>query len=1452
MATRVITTKLAVQGESEYRASITRINSEIKTLQSALKLTESEFQNNANSMEALTAKEEALQKLYDAQAEKVKKLESALKNARKAEEEYAAKKQQLTEKIESNNKALDEQDPKVTAAGQAWAKQSETVASCEEKLEKLRNTTDDTSEAQAELEKKITVAKEKMAALEDETDGAAKTAGELLLENKNLNAELKTNEAYLEGAQKGVTNWQGQVNTAKIKLNDLNAEIELNDKYLGEAKESADGCAKSIDEFGERTKESANAADDLRDALAAAGVIKALEKTAEALKACVVASVEFESAMAGVAKTTDLTETELASMADEIQALATQIPATTTEIAGVAEAAGQLGIASDDILSFTEVMVNLGVATNLSSEEAASALAKFANVVKMSADDYEKLGSTIVDLGNNFATTEADIVSMATRLASTGEIVGLTEPQIMAIATALSSVGIEAEAGGSAISKLLKQLETMVATGDETLSDFAAVAGMTAEEFSQAWGEDAVSALSMFINGLGNVDAAGGSAAAVLDDLGITEVRLSNAVLALASSDDILTQAVELANAAWEENTALTNEATTRYETTESKLQMLSNAFDNVKTAVGDQLTPAVGDLADAGTKVLTWAEGFIEDHEAIVPVVTGAATAIGALAIGITGYTAVTKVAEIATTTFSGALSKLPIFAVIAAITGLVTAIGLLTSSMEDTEDEYDSLSAASKRQYDELQELQAQYDRVCEAEGETSAQAQLLKAEIDEQTTAFEANKKTAEEVAAAQEELITAHEELVQSYQDTIDGIDTQKQSATNLAAELDRLIAVENKTVGTKQQILAVVDLLNEAVPNLGLAYDEYSDSLNLTKDAILELIDAEIEREKHQADLDYLKQLKTESANLAAALAMDVENADAAIVRLAEAQKALAQAQEDYEVFQGIDGAAYADLMQPYIEAVETAKADVDALLETQQASRDAYNENKESIDALSESVGEYAEEVAAAEEATAALTEVQDQIEELAQAYKDAYDSARDSIEGQIDLFDDFAAEISTDTDTVEEMMSRWAKQTENLASYTENLQKAAYYGIDEGLVSSLSDGSAESAGYLQTIITEIENLGGSTEGMSADAAAFVADFNASFAETQAAKDGFAEVVAMMETDFETAVAAIEQAADEADFSGVTEAMKKAFADVGVDFQSIGKDAAAGLTKGVDGSLGEITSAGEDAGEALFDGTEDSLDCHSPSQKMKEIGKNADLGLAEGVIENEKEVTDAAKDVGDAITGSMEKSAQKTVESYIKEFEKISAQTKTKLEELKKTVTDTTSSLPNSMENVGQEIVNGMIRGMNNRSSALYSTVKGIVNSALSTAKKTSGVNSPSTVTTEMFEYVGDGMVLGLENRRKKIKDTAQSVVDDALALDVGDKINSTISGIDPTLSLEVDSAIRTSVGAGTATASVQHNYGGVTFRIYQQPGEDDDTLAYRIMDIIQTETHKKEVMLTR
>lgn len=206
---------------------------------------------------------------------------------------------------------------------------------------------------------------------------------------------------------------------------------------------------------------------------------------------------------------------------------------------------------------------------------------------------------------NNFATTESDIVSMANRLAASGTLAGLTNQEILGLATAMSSVGIEAEAGGTAMTQTLAAIESAVAAGGEDLQKFATVAGESAQEFADKWKNHPIEAIQDFIRGLGKLDEKGESATMVLDDMQLSGVRQSNMLKSLALAADTMTGAVDLSNKAWSENTALTNEASTRYETTESKLKTLKNKVIDTAITFGGPFVDALSDALEAGKPLI-------------------------------------------------------------------------------------------------------------------------------------------------------------------------------------------------------------------------------------------------------------------------------------------------------------------------------------------------------------------------------------------------------------------------------------------------------------------------------------------------------------------------------------------------------------------------------------------------------------------------------------------------------------------------------------------------------------------------------------------------------------------------------------------------------------------------------------------------------------------------------
>lgn len=344
------------------------------------------------------------------------------------------------------------------------------------------------------------------------------------------------------------------------------------------------------------------------------------------------AAMDWESAWAGVQKTVDGTAPQMAALEQGLRGMARELPATHQEIAAVAEAAGQLGIATPNILGFTRTMIDMGEATNLSADEAATALARFITVTGTSQSEIGRLGAAVVGLGNNFATTEGEIVALSQRLAAAGTQAGLSEGEIMGLATAMSQVGIEAEAGGSAMTQSMNRMAKAVEEGGDSLDLFAAVSGMTAEQFTTAWETEPAQALIAFTEGLADTSALGMSTNAVLTELGITGLREADTMRRLALATGTMSDAMAMGNEEFEKGTALIDEAAQRYETAESRIAMARNTLVDAGISVGAVVLPAFAGLADGVADVAGW---FADLPAPVHATVAGLAGVAGAASLG-------------------------------------------------------------------------------------------------------------------------------------------------------------------------------------------------------------------------------------------------------------------------------------------------------------------------------------------------------------------------------------------------------------------------------------------------------------------------------------------------------------------------------------------------------------------------------------------------------------------------------------------------------------------------------------------------------------------------------------------------------------------------------------------------------------------------------------------------
>ena len=437
-----------------------------------------------------------------------------------------------------------------------------------------------------------------------------------------LVVRIRGDASDLEATISGVSQQLEELERTQSNTNGVKGVRESTSAYQGLASQLKD-TGKGIKEVGESIDTITKPIQYASTALAAGGVASAKF------------AIDFEDSFAGVKKTVDATPEQLAKIKQGIIDLSTTgidgrgaIPQTTTELNELAAAGGQLGISQENIIDFTEVMAQMGSATNLVGEEGAATLARFQNVMGVGQNEIRNIGSAIVDLGNHSATTESEIAAMALRMGKYGSSVRMSAADVLGYSAALSSLGIEAQMGGSAIGRTWLSIETAVASGGEGLTKFAKYSGKSAEEFKKQWNTDSSGAFNGLLKGLQSAE----NLTVALDDLGINNTQDIQAMMALVNGYDLVTESVNRSNTAYQENTALQEEFNAKNETTASKLANTKNNIVEAARSIGETMLPSI---QDASTTVADFAKGLsqMDDEQKRVVVNTGATViALGAL----------------------------------------------------------------------------------------------------------------------------------------------------------------------------------------------------------------------------------------------------------------------------------------------------------------------------------------------------------------------------------------------------------------------------------------------------------------------------------------------------------------------------------------------------------------------------------------------------------------------------------------------------------------------------------------------------------------------------------------------------------------------------------------------------------------------------------------------------
>lgn len=648
MAVRTISTKLAVEGEAEYKQKIASCNSELKTLKSSLALVQSEYKNNANSMEALTAKGEALNAMQTAQAKKVAELEKALANCQKAQTTYADR----VAEAEAN------------------------VSKYEKALADLKDSTGDTTEEQAELTAELEKWKE----------------------------ELANAQAGQAAAERGAQNWQQQLNKAKVELNDTTDAIEKNNQYLAEAEQSADGCATSIDKYGKEVKDAGKESKDFGDkskdavnqlaaTLTAAGITAAVKEIAEALLDCSKAAETFETSIAKVATIADTSSLSLEEIQAKIITLSSETGKSASAIAEATYSAISAGVDTASAVEFVEKATRLAAGGFTEAETAVDVLTTALNAYDLSVEETERVSDILITTQNLGKTTVDALAQSVGKVIPLAAAYGVEMDNLGAAYAVLTANGVATAEAGTYLKAMLNEL------GDSG----STVAGVLKEQTGKSFADLMAGGAS-----LGDVlailgDSVGGNATAFNELWSSTEAGVGALSIFNKGAENFNSVLGEMQNSAGATSAAYGTMA----DTTEFAEQRMNTALENLKITIGTQLNPALEKLYNTGASAFEWASDFVEENPWIVSAISALVIGIGTLAAGVTIATAATAAFNAVLAANPVGLVVAGVVAATAALAAFCLSIGAadedtraFTESLEETKTAYEELSASMEEE--------------------------------------------------------------------------------------------------------------------------------------------------------------------------------------------------------------------------------------------------------------------------------------------------------------------------------------------------------------------------------------------------------------------------------------------------------------------------------------------------------------------------------------------------------------------------------------------------------------------------------------------------------------------------------------------------------------------------------------------------------------------------------
>lgn len=1026
MAKHKIGGSVVLEGDKAYKQALKEIKAAHAELRSEMRLANTTFKDNQNSLEALQKKHEILSKQVDVQRDKVQLYEKAVSDSAKKEEEAARKIDELT-----------------AALGDA-----------EKEMSEMENSSDSTAEAMEEQRKVV-----------DELKGKLKLA----------------EEGYDKAAQK-TTSYQTSLNLANATLKDMESELTSTESYLREAEQSTDQCADSIDKYGKEVTQASGQTsvfgDVLKANLMSEAVIAGVKKLAEGIRAIADGAVEagssFEASMSQVAATMGMTADEVRNGSKEYTLLsdaakecgkstmfsasqagdalnylalagydAQKSAETLPKVLDLAAAGGldlayasdlvtdsmaALGMETSQLDTYIDEMARTSQKSNTSVAQLGEATLVCAGAVSMTKQDFETMNAELGVLANNGIKGAEGGTHLRNILLS------LSAP-LDTQAKAINALGLEVyDSAGNMrnLNDILIDLNSLTAE-------------MSAEErtgvISKIFKLTDISAINALLKGTGDefnnlkaeIQDSKGAAAAMAetlnDNLKGKVTILQSALEGLGISayeifDDQLKTSVDSATNAvgrLQRSIDSGNMGVSLRRMSDALGKFLDSAID-----VGEDALPVLIDgftwLLDNADLVASGVAGIVAANVTMGTVVP----AVEAVGAAWNAYKKANDGATVSQWLLNTAMNANPAGILITAITGLTVAVGAYVLMNKDNLGTMDETTRKTKDLIEETRELNEAYSGA--AKERSSARGEM---EIEAVT--------------------------------------------CQNLVTELEGLRYKTTLTSAEQARQRAIVGQLNKAMPELNLSIDEQTGKLNMSTDALKDNIDALMKQAKVQAAREDLTKIAEDQYEAEKQLAKLEEQREEQLRQIEKAQDEYNERMQEAKELYGENTELYSNMGVAESEAIRTTKAAYDELDQeiatTKETIEGFTSEYEETLNYISdtEAIDNAAESTQGLGEAAAAAGGQIIEMSEAAQeAYSDMYESVSDALDSQMQLFSEFEEQTAV---SKEEVLANMQSQIDGVASWADNMEELGERKINQGLLQTLAQMGPEGAGYVAAFV---------------------------------------------------------------------------------------------------------------------------------------------------------------------------------------------------------------------------------------------------------------------------------------------------------------------------------------------------------------------------------------------